>query len=282
MRARGATRAGAGTGALILALFLPVAGAVAGAPESSLRPVARPAIPDDHRPAFLVLAVGGAGPMTSLRPLARPRGAAATPVGSAPVGSAPGRGVRVPAAAPAAVPSASQGRAICGRRAIRGERLAPIPARLPGCGVGRPVRVSSVGGVALSTPAIMDCPTARALNDWVKQGVKPTIRRLGGGIASLQVIAGYSCRTRNNRPGAKISEHGKGHAIDIAAFNLKNGLSLSVLDDWRSKARGTLLHRLHRSACGIFGTVLGPDSDRFHRNHFHLDTARYRGGAYCR
>jgi len=37
-----------------------------------------------------------------------------------------------------------------------------------------------------------------------------------------------------------------------------------------------------RAACGPFGTVLGPESNRFHRDHFHFDTARYRSGSYCR
>ena len=31
-----------------------------------------------------------------------------------------------------------------------------------------------------------------------------------------------------------------------------------------------------------FGTVLGPNSDRFHRDHFHFDMASYSSGAYCR
>ena len=33
---------------------------------------------------------------------------------------------------------------------------------------------------------------------------------------------------------------------------------------------------------GGFGTVLGPESDQFHQDHFHFDTARHRGGPYCR
>jgi len=30
------------------------------------------------------------------------------------------------------------------------------------------------------------------------------------------------------------------------------------------------------------GTVLGPEANRFHRDHFHFDTAEYRSGPYCR
>jgi len=173
-------------------------------------------------------------------------------------------------------------RGLCGDPGIRGRRLAPIRARLPGCGVSRPVQVISVDGVKLSRPATMTCTTARALNSWVRNGVKPTIDHLGGGLASLQVAAGYSCRTRNNRKGGRISEHGKGKAIDISAFRLVNGISLDVKTGWRDPLQGKLLRRFHDEACGPFGTVLGPAADRYHRDHFHLDTARYRGGPYCR
>lgn len=172
--------------------------------------------------------------------------------------------------------------AICGDRAIRGETLAPIPGRIRGCGVERPVRVTSVDGVALVQPATMDCDTARALNTWVQQGVKPAVGRLGGGVASLKVVASYACRTRNNRPGGKISEHGKGRAVDVAAINLKNGIALTVLKGWNHPVQGRLLRRMHKAACGPFGTVLGPGSDGYHRDHFHFDTARYRSGPYCR
>ncbi len=105
-----------------------------------------------------------------------------------------------------------------------------------------------------------------------------------GGILFLfaDVIFGYACRTRNSQPGARISEHAKGRAIDIAAFKLHDGNELSVQDDWGKGRRGRVLRRLHESACGPFGTVLGPKSDRHHQDHFHFDTASYRSGAYCR
>ena len=128
----------------------------------------------------------------------------------------------------------------------------------------------------------MECKTAKALNSWVADGVKPSIKRLGGGVASLQVASGYSCRTRNNQPGSEISEHGKGRAIDISAINLKNGKQLNVLTGWGKGTDGKLLRQIHKAACGPFTTVLGPEADRYHQDHFHLDTARHRGGRYCR
>ena len=100
-------------------------------------------------------------------------------------------------------------------------------------------------------------------------------------IASIAPVASYACRTRNSRPGAKLSEHAKGNAIDIAAFTFSDGANISVLNGWRGEG-STYLRRVWKSACGTFGTVLGPESDRFHQDHFHFDTAKHFGGPYCR
>jgi hypothetical protein len=181
--------------------------------------------------------------------------------------------------APALRPAASRG--LCGRPTIGGERIPRIEGR-GACGIDEPVRVTHVSGLALSRPARMDCPTARALDDWAAQGVLPVVGQAGGGAVGLYVAAGYVCRTRNHRPGARLSEHSFGRAIDISGIRLANGNTITVLSGWRSSVNGPILRELHDRACGIFGTVLGPESDRLHQGHFHLDTARHRSGSYCR
>ena len=35
------------------------------------------------------------------------------------------------------------------------------------------------------------------------------------------------------------------------------------------------------SACGVFMTVLGPEANRAHRNHLHVDLAQRKTGAFC-
>jgi hypothetical protein len=157
-----------------------------------------------------------------------------------------------------------------------------VPGRLRGCGIKDPVQIVAVSGVRLSQGSTMTCETAQALSTWVDRGLKPAVGRMGGGVESLRVAAHYSCRTRNNKTGAKISEHGKGKAIDISAIGLKDGSQLSVLKDWGGGRKGKALRKAHGAACGPFGTVLGPNADRYHRDHFHFDTARYRSGPYCR
>jgi hypothetical protein len=172
--------------------------------------------------------------------------------------------------------------ALCGNPGLLGDRLEPITGRSNGCGIAEPVRLRVVDGIALTTPATINCDTAQALQTWVRQGLVPAVGRTGGGVANLRVVASYACRTRNSQSGARLSEHARGNAIDIAGIGLANGSELTVLTHWNSGREGRILQELHRNACGTFGTVLGPNSDRFHRDHFHFDVASYRSGSYCR
>ncbi|MEQ8902643.1 MAG: extensin family protein [Roseovarius sp.] len=176
----------------------------------------------------------------------------------------------------------ARGGGLCGDPGLVGTVSGHVPGRITGCGIERAVRLESVHGVRLSQPATLTCPTARTLGQWVDRSAKPEVGRMGGGLSGLRVVAHYACRTRNSQAGALISEHGKGKAIDIAALQLRDGSEISVLDDWGRASKGRVLRRVHRQACGPFGTVLGPESDRFHRDHFHFDTAKHRGGPYCR
>lgn len=284
-------------------------GTLANTPAQLVHPVARPAtIEPEIRPQFAVFVTNAPGLKRSLRPQVRPVSSAKIvpqPVRVVQVAStvslkrslrpqvrpenlrrkntvvAAGFAKTTPTPTPTKIKKTRKG-SVCGSRTIRGQKMSPIVGRLKGCGVSDPMRITSIDGVSLSQAATMDCATANALETWVKNGVKPSVGRLGGGVASLQVVAHYSCRTRNSQPGAKISEHGKGHAVDISAINLKNGVSLTVLKGWRDPAQSKVLKAAHSSACGPFGTVLGPRSDKFHQDHFHLDTARYRSGTYCR
>ena len=148
---------------------------------------------------------------------------------------------------------------LCGVAGIEGTRVDDVSSSNPACGIDDPVEVTRVSGVALSQPALMTCETARALNRWTAGAAIPEVGRRGGGLARLEVAAHYVCRTRNSRRGARISEHGKGNAIDISALTLADGSQITVAGGWSGPRRDSrLLRRLHRAACGPFGTVLGP------------------------
>ncbi|WP_050528775.1 extensin-like domain-containing protein [Pseudorhodobacter aquimaris] len=168
---------------------------------------------------------------------------------------------------------------VCNDRSVQGVKIPKIKGKVEGCGIEDPVRVTSVGGVALSAPVTLDCDTAQALSRWVTKEAKPAFAVKG--LVGLRVAAHYSCRTRNHKKGARISEHGRGKAIDIAGFQLKDGTEVSVLQHFR-KRQGAPIRKAHKGACGIFGTTLGPGSDGHHMDHLHFDTASYRGGPYCK
>lgn len=243
-----------------LAMVLVLAGsACADAPEQSLRPVPR-ADAAAERDAEQG-ARGLRGLFRSLRPQAR--------------------GAGVEGRAQQSRAELRRG-AVCGDLALQGEVVGRVAGRVNGCGIEQAVRLKSVSGVRLSTPATVDCVTAKALKTWVERGMRPAVGNRGGGVDSMRVFASYACRTRNSQKGTRISEHGKGRAIDIGSFSLRNGTQISVLHDWGRGRDGRILREMHSKACGPFGTVLGPEADRFHRDHFHFDTARYRSGSYCR
>lgn len=41
------------------------------------------------------------------------------------------------------------------------------------------------------------------------------------------------------------------------------------------------LRRIHASACKTFATVLGPEANEAHRDHFHIDLAERKSASYC-
>ena len=284
--------------------------AIAKAPAKSLRPVARPLVQAVEGQPEVAVASTSQMAVAALRPQARPEraaraaqtmraetpeveGIAETDAGGERVNAPVRRAGLLASLRPllrpravskkgAAAQAARAQGAVCGDPAIQGDVVGFVPGKINGCGVEDAVRVRSVSGVALSRQAVMDCVTAKSLKRWIGTGMKPAVGSSGGGVARIDVVASYACRSRNSQKGNRISEHGKGRAVDIAAFTLHDGTEISVLNDWDNGRKGRILRGMHKSACGPFGTVLGPESDRHHRDHFHFDTARYRGGAYCR
>jgi hypothetical protein len=246
---------------------------VGAAVSAVTRPRLRPATPVD--PAPLVAARPDAAPVFGLGAPDVPQ---FSPLAVVVALRPPVRDPRLAEQASTRPPVPAPRGALCGIRGIEGEVIAAIRGS-GGCGVAEPVRVVSVAGVRLSTAATVNCETAAALFEWVQDVAQP---QLNNRLARIETMGSYDCRPRNNQAGARLSEHGKGRAIDIGGFVLSSGERITVLRDWGSRAWGETLRAMHRKACGIFGTVLGPNANRAHANHFHFDTAAYRSGAYCR
>ncbi|WP_424933402.1 extensin family protein [Amaricoccus macauensis] len=163
---------------------------------------------------------------------------------------------------------------ICGNRSIQGTVI-PVVEEGAGCGMADPVQVSSVAGVALSPPARMTCETARALNDWISEGVKPELRRRELRLEAIEVSDDLVC-VAADAPG-----HDQGESIDISGFRLAGEDALIVAQDWQDTERGALLQSLHQRACGPFGGTLGPWDGVGASDVLHYDTSP-RQALYCR
>ena len=157
------------------------------------------------------------------------------------------------------------------------------------CGMNQPYRISMIdaGNVDLSSEVVIGCSMIPAMELWLRQSVQPNaFAMLGTVVAEVETLGTYNCRTRNNRRGAKLSEHAFGNAIDVAAFRLADGRVISVLDDWHAGTdESRFLREVHRGACATFTTTIGPDGDRHHADHFHVDLARHDANGtyrYCR
>jgi hypothetical protein len=129
--------------------------------------------------------------------------------------------------------------------------------------------------VAVKPAAILRCPMAAALADWVRSDLAPLAEKIGTALSELDNFDSFECRGRNRVAGAKLSEHGRANALDVRALKFANGQSLSLTDRGAPRARR---EAVLQSACGRFTTVLGPGSDWYHEDHIHLDIAERRSG----
>jgi hypothetical protein len=158
------------------------------------------------------------------------------------------------------------------------------------CGMQTPLKVSgAMGGRVTITPAAtIDCSMVVSLDRWLRNSVqRAAYRQFGSPVVEIKQIASYGCRGRDGRHYGPLSEHSFGNALDVAGFRLANGQEITVVHGWW---RGTpreraFLQEAFIGACDEFYTVLGPGSDHFHYNHFHLDllvTNVSHGHHYCR
>lgn len=147
------------------------------------------------------------------------------------------------------------------------------------CGAIQPFEMTaaSSGTVHLVPTATLRCPMIPAVDHWVTTVVQPAARSyLGQAVVEVKVAASYSCRPRNGIFGGKLSEHGHANALDVSGFKLADGRWVTVKGGWSSwSGDGGFLKAVHRGGCNVFTTVLGPNADAFHHDHFHFDLAKH-------
>lgn len=62
---------------------------------------------------------------------------------------------------------------------------------------------------------MLRCEMAEQLALWVRDDIAVRVAQSGFTLASVETYDDFSCRGRNRVFGAKLSEHGKGNAVDI-------------------------------------------------------------------
>jgi hypothetical protein len=133
--------------------------------------------------------------------------------------------------------------------------------------------------VRVIPPAILRCPMAHALAQWVKNDLGPASNELQSPPVAIANEGSYDCRGRNNDSNGKVSEHGRANALDLSSIRLASG---AVIDLSNRSAPQAFVQRLRDAACRRFTTVLGPGSDPYHANHIHVDLIeRARGYRIC-
>jgi hypothetical protein len=144
---------------------------------------------------------------------------------------------------------------------------------------GPPVIAASTS-VQIKPVATLACPMVSALDHWIADAVQPAAQRwFGQPVVEIKQISAYSCRGMNGQPGARISEHAFGNALDIAAFVLADGRRVTIKDGWRGAPEEQgFLRDIQGAACDQFTTVLAPGSNAFHYDHFHVDLMRRASG----
>jgi hypothetical protein len=136
--------------------------------------------------------------------------------------------------------------------------------------------------IAYEPVPVVSCTMALALARFEVVAQEEAARTFGERVVRITQLGTYACREMAAYRGW-ASEHAYANAIDVESFVLQSGRRVSVLggfersEETRTRA-GAFLRAVSRRAYDeeIFSNVLTPFFDERHRNHFHLDLARYR------
>ncbi|KPX81333.1 extensin-like domain-containing protein [Pseudomonas meliae] len=133
------------------------------------------------------------------------------------------------------------------------------------------------GDVALSSSFLASCPLAMAYALFDVHTLQPAAQAVfGQRVARIDHLGSFACRNIYNRANGRLSQHATANALDMAGFRLADGQRIGVLKDWDDEGdKGRFLRLLRDGACKNFSTVLGPEYNAAHRDHFHVDMGRW-------
>ncbi|MDR0279951.1 MAG: extensin family protein [Paucimonas sp.] len=145
------------------------------------------------------------------------------------------------------------------------------------CPLTNVVRVQGAA-VRLSSSFLATCPVAVAFAVFERHALQPAAQQVfGQPVVQVDHLGSYACRNVYNRTDGRLSQHATANALDIAGFRLKDGQRIELQRDWSGDGeKARFLRQVRDGACESFNTVLGPDYNAAHHNHFHLDMGRWR------
>lgn len=164
---------------------------------------------------------------------------------------------------------------------------AELPLRDKGamtCGAQQVVEYrGSASGIRYNAAPVVTCALALALARFEVLLQDEAELRFQSRIGRVEQAGTYNCR-KMARFHTMVSEHSYANAIDVRGVTLVDGRTIDVLryfgklDVEPTSEQGLFLRHVARRAYDdeIFSVVLTPYFDALHRDHFHLDMARYR------
>ncbi|CRN07153.1 UNVERIFIED_ORG: hypothetical protein J2W65_003153 [Pseudomonas parafulva] len=134
------------------------------------------------------------------------------------------------------------------------------------------------GQARLSSSFLASCPLAVAYALFERHGLQPVAQRvLGQPVVQVDHLGSFACRNVYNRKAGRLSQHASANALDIAGFRLRDGQRIVLARDWQGTGdKAMFLREVRQAACEHFSTVLGPEYNAAHRDHFHVDMGRWQ------
>jgi hypothetical protein len=167
-------------------------------------------------------------------------------------------------------------------------RAAELPIRTatakhPTCGTPQAVvYLHGPAGIRYNVAPVVSCGMALGLARFEQALNEEAERYLGQKVSRVEQGGTYNCRKMARFD--FVSEHAYANAIDIRSVTLKSGRKITVLAGFgklggpakrpESLFLRALANRLYDE--GTFSVVITPFFDALHRDHIHLDLARYR------
>ncbi|HUO53180.1 MAG TPA: extensin family protein [Rhodoblastus sp.] len=142
--------------------------------------------------------------------------------------------------------------------AVVATRLPAISGEI-GCGVAAPVSLDAVilpdkRSIPVEPHPVLRCDLAAEAAHWIAEDLIPSVEETGGRIRRLIGAGGYQCRSRNGSPGAPLSEHARGNALDLGGVEMADGHIIGLPDMAGLLEAAT---NVRAAACARFATVLG-------------------------